>query len=442
MNEFERRRKQFAEKIGSGVAIVLSAPERSRTNDSNYAYRQDSDFFYLTGIEEPESVLVIAPNHSDTKSALFVRPKHKEQELWNGRRVGPEGAKRIARVDAVFPIAELQQRLSEFLETGEQLFYAIGEHPKFDAQIVERMQQYRSARARTDRGPIALLDPSPILHEMRLKKSAFDIAAMRRTCEVSAAGHVAAMRYARPGMHEYEVEAIVEYTFAINGAQSPAYSTIVASGANLGIIHYQSNRERIPDGSLVLVDAGAEVDNYSGDITRTWPISGKFSAEQRAVYEIVLAAQLRAIELAKPGNVYNTDVNDGAAKVLVAGLIELGLLTGSVDENMESQAHKRFTVHRIGHWLGMDTHDVGAYRVNGHWRPLEPGMVVTIEPGLYIPNEPDVNERFRGISVRVEDDALITSDGCEILTSNAPKRISDVEKLMAEGRASAQALIA
>jgi len=289
---------------------------------------------------------------------------------------------------------------------------------------------------------VAVVDPASLLHEQRLKKSAHDIAAMRRTCEVSALGHVAAMRYARPGMHEYEVKAIVEYTFAVNGAQSPAFTTIVASGANLATIHYSSSRDRIPDGSLVLVDAGAEVDYYCGDVTRTWPISGKFSAEQRAVYEIVLAAQARAIELTKPGAIFNADVNDASTKILVAGLLELGLLSGNVDEHMEKQTHKRFTIHRIGHWLGMDTHDVGAYKVGGKWRPLEPGMIVTIEPGLYIPSDPDVPERFRGISVRIEDDALITAGGCDVLTNTAPKKISDVEKVIAEGRASAHALIA
>jgi len=428
--------------MGSGVAILLAAPERIRTNDSEYDYRQNSDFFYLTGFDEPQSVLVLAPNHREVKSALFVRTKEKDKEQWNGLRAGLDGAQRTTQVDAIYPIDELSQHLGEFLETADQLYYELGENPKFDAEIIARLQQYRDARVRTDGGPIAINDPTPLLHEMRLKKSSFDIAAMRRTCEVTAAGHAAAMRYARPGMHEYEVEAIVEYTFAVNGAQSPAFSTIVASGANLGVIHYSTNRDLIPNGSLVLVDAGAEVDYYCGDVTRTWPISGKFSAEQRAVYEVVLAAQQRAIELARPGNTFNVDVNDGAAKVLVEGLLELGLLSGSVDEHIEKQTHKRFTVHRIGHWLGMDTHDVGSYRVNGQWRPLEPGMMVTIEPGLYIPNEPDVAERFRGISVRIEDDALITKDGCEILTGKAPKKAGDIEKLMAEGRASAQALIA
>ncbi len=440
--EFQRRRQRFVELMGDGVAVFLSAPERLRTNDSQYDYRQDTDFFYLTGLDEPSSVLVLAPAHKDVRSALFVRPAHKEQEQWNGRRVGVEGAKDRFGVDAAYPISELGERLGAFLETADKLYYSFGADDKFNSDVIERLQHYRGTRARSGIGPVSVIDPSTILHEMRLTKSAFDIAGMRRAADVSAAGHVAAMRFARPGMHEYEIEAIVEYTFAVNGAQAPAYSTIVASGRNLYTIHYASNRDLVPDGSLVLVDAGAEVDYYNGDITRTWPISGKFSAEQRAIYEVVLAAQLRAIELAKPGNLFNSYVNDEAAKVLTQGLIELRLLAGSVDEHLEKQTHKRFTVHRIGHWLGMDTHDVGAYKRNGEWRPLQPGMVVTIEPGLYIPDESDVPERFRGISVRVEDDVLITADGNDVLTAKAPKKIADIEKLIAEGRTSNQALIA
>jgi Xaa-Pro aminopeptidase len=265
---------------------------------------------------------------------------------------------------------------------------------------------------------------------------------MKRAVDVSAEGHLAAMRYARPGMREYEIEAIVEYVFTSRGAQSPAYPTIVASGANLTTIHYSTNRERVPDGSLVLVDAGAEVDYYCGDLTRTWPISGKFSAEQRAVYEIVLAANLKAIETCKPGKTFNADVNDAAARVLVDGLIELGLLRGGAQENLEKETHKRFTIHRIGHWLGMDTHDVGSYRVNGDWRPLEAGMVVTIEPGLYIPAEPDIDERFSGIAVRIEDDVLITPLGHDVLSAQLSKSIPDVEEVMAQGRAAGSAQFA
>lgn len=442
MSEFERRRQSFVKSIGNAVALFSSAPERARSNDTTYEYRQNTDFYYLTGFEEPESILVLAPAHPEFKSALFVRPHHKDQEVWNGRRTGVDEAKRLSGVDVAYPIGEFRQRLGSFLETADRLYYSFESERWLNDEIIERLKHFRRAIERTDGGPLGVIDPGPILHEMRVHKTPFDIARMRRAVEVSAAGHAAAMRHARPGMHEYEIEAIVEYVFCKSGAQSPAFPTIVASGANLATIHYCTNRDLVPQGSLVLVDAGAEVDYYCGDITRTWPISGKFAPEQREVYEIVLAAQSAALALCKPGAKYNTDVNDAAARVLVEGLVKLGVLGGSADEHLEKETHKRFTLHRIGHWLGMDTHDVGPYRAGGDWRPLEPGMVVTIEPGLYIPDEPDVPQRWRGISVRIEDNVLITKDGHEVLSSDAPKSVQAVEKLIAEGRASAQALIA
>ena len=442
MGEFQGRRQRFVSRLGQGVAIFPSAPEVVRTNDSGYAYRQNTDLYYLTGFAEPESVLVLAPQHNEVTSALFVRTHDKEKETWDGRRAGVEGARTLTGVDAAYPISEFYERLGEFLETADRLFYSFGTDRVLDEQIVERLQKYRMSRQRSGKGPVSVIDPGSILHELRLFKSPADIAGMRRAVTITGNGHIAAMRHARPGMHEYEVEAIVEYVFASEGAQSPAYSTIVTSGKNLSIIHYDTNRDLIPNGSLVLVDAGAEVDYYCGDITRTWPISGKFSAEQREVYEIVLAANLRALELCKAGKKFNTEVNDGATRVLVEGLIRLGLLTGSVDEHMEKQTHKRFTVHRIGHWLGLDTHDVGSYRVDGNWRPIEPGMVVTIEPGIYLPDEPDVPERFRNISVRVEDDVLITAGDPDVLSAAVPKSIHAIEQLMAQGRATGQALIA
>lgn len=442
MTEFQRRRQQFVKQMGDAVAIFPSAQERIRTNDSDYDYRQDTDFYYLTGFEEPESVLILAPNHPEIKSAVFVRPNDKQKELWDGRRAGVEQAKKQCGVDAAHPIDELAQQLGAFLETAERLYYSFGSDRKLNEQIIERLRHYRNARARSDRGPLSVIDPSSILHELRVHKSAADIAGMRRAVEISGAGHIAAMRHARIGMHEYEIEAIVEYVFCSRGAQSPAYPTIIASGANLTTIHYSTNRDPVPNGSLVIVDAGAEVDYYCGDITRSWPISGKFSSEQREVYEIVLAAQQRALELCKPGKKLNSDVNDAAARVLVEGLLGLGLLRGSVEEHLEKQTHKRFTVHRIGHWLGMDTHDVGSYRARGDWRPLEPGMIVTIEPGLYVPNEPDLPERFRNLGVRIEDDVLITEGDPDILSAAVPKSLHAVEQLMAEGRATAQALIA
>jgi Xaa-Pro aminopeptidase len=442
MNEFQSRRQRFVSRMGQAVAIFPSAPEVARSNDSDYSYRQNTDLYYLTGFEEPESILVLAPQHTEATSALFVRMHDEEKETWNGRRAGVEGAKTLTGVDATYPISEFYERLDEFLETADRLFYSFGTDPVIDERIVERLREYRMSRQRSGKGPVSVIDPASILHEMRLFKSPADISGMRRAVIITGDGHVAAMRHARPGMHEYEVEAIVEYVFASEGAQSPAFPTIVTSGKNLSIIHYTANRDPIPSGSLVLVDAGAEVDYYCGDITRAWPISGKFTAEQREVYEIVLAANLRAIELCKPGKKFNTDVNDTGMRVLVEGLIRLGALTGSVDEHLEKQTHKRFTVHRLGHWLGMDTHDVGSYRVDGEWRPLEPGMVVTIEPGIYLPDEPDVPERFRNISVRVEDDVLITAGDPDVLSAAVPKTAHSIEQLMAEGRATGQALIA
>jgi len=442
MNEFQSRRERFVSRMSQGVAIFPSAPEVVRTNDSDYTYRQNTDLYYLTGFEEPESILVLAPQGTEAKSALFVRTHDKEKETWNGRRAGVEGAQTLTGVDATYPISEFYQRLGGFLETADRLFYSFGTNRALDERILERLHEYRMSRQRSGKGPVSVIDPASVLHEMRLFKSPADVAGMRRAVTITGDGHVAAMRHARPGMHEYEVEAIVEYVFASEGAQSPAFPTIVTSGKNLSIIHYTANRDPIPSGSLVLVDAGAEVDYYCGDITRTWPISGKFTAEQREVYEIVLAANERALELCKTGKKFNTEVNDAGMRVLVEGLIRLGLLTGGVDEHLEKQTHKRFTLHRLGHWLGMDTHDVGSYRVEGDWRPLEPGMVVTIEPGIYLPNEPDVPERLRNISVRVEDDVLITAGEPDVLSAAVPKSTVAIEKLMAEGRATGQALIA
>ncbi|MBC5806770.1 MAG: Xaa-Pro aminopeptidase [Candidatus Eremiobacter antarcticus] len=441
-SDHQRRRDMVMTGIGDGVALFASAPETIRTHDSEHPYRQNTDFYYLTGFDEPQSVLILAPSHPEIRSCLFVRRKDKQQEIWNGQRLGLKEAKRLSGVDAAYPIEELDQRIDSFLETGDLLYYAFDADKSLNDQVVARLMRYRRSRARSGRGPRGVLDPGPLVHELRLRKSPADVVGMKRAVDVSAEGHLAAMRYARPGMREYEIEAIVEYVFTSRGAQSPAYPSIVASGANLTTIHYSTNRERVPNGSLVLVDAGAEVDYYCGDLTRTFPISGTFSPEQRAIYEIVLASNLKAIETCKPGKTFNADVNDAAARVLVDGLLHLGLLAGSAQEHLEKETHKRFTIHRIGHWLGMDTHDVGSYRVNGDWRPLEPGMVVTIEPGLYIPAEPDIDERFRGIAVRIEDDVLITPSGHDVLSARLAKSIPDVEEVIAQGRASGSALFA
>lgn len=433
-SEFTRRRADFVAKIGDAVAVLPSAPETIRTNDSHYVFRQDTDLHYLTGFDEPQSVLVLAPGHATTKSVLFVRPRDPERETWEGKRAGVEGAVRDFGVDAAYPIDELDAKLPELLDTAPALYFAFDRDDAFNRRIVDALKSYRASRRRSDAGPLTLIDPSTVLHEMRVFKSAVDVEGMRRANAITREAHIAAMACSRPGMHEYEIQAIVEYVFTSRGAQAAAYPSIVASGPNATILHYISNRRRVGDNDLVLIDAGAEVDFYCADITRTWPMSGKFSPEQRAVYDIVLAAQARCIELCKPGVAFNTVVNDAATRVIAEGLIDLGLIKGPLDEAIETGTYKRFYMHRIGHFLGMDTHDVGSMRESHDWRLLKPGMVLTIEPGLYVPDETDVDARFRGIGVRIEDNLLITPGGHDNLTDGTPKSIEDVERTVAEGR--------
>ena len=435
VSEFARRRAQFVEKMGDAVAVFPSAPQTIRTNDSHYQYRQDTDLHYLTGFDEPESVLVLAPNHATTRTVLFVRPKDKEREIWDGARSGVEGAVRDFGVDAAYPIGELDARLPELLDSAGTLYYAFDRDDAFNRRIVDALKRYRMSRRRTDDGPLTVIDPGTLVHEMRAIKSPADVEGMRRAVGVSSEGHTAAMRYARPGMHEYEIQAIVEYVFTSRGAQYPAYPSIVASGSNATVLHYIANRRRVGDDDLVLIDAGAEVDFYCGDVTRTWPMSGKFTAAQRAVYEVVLAAQERCIEMCRPGVAFNEDVNQAAIKVIAEGLIDLGLLPGTLEQALETESYRRFYMHRIGHFLGMDTHDVGTMRAEKRWRPLAPGMVVTIEPGVYVPDEEDIDRRFRGIGIRIEDDVLITPSGHDDLT-DAPKTIEAIERTIAEGRES------
>ncbi|MBV8170578.1 MAG: aminopeptidase P N-terminal domain-containing protein [Candidatus Eremiobacteraeota bacterium] len=442
MTEFKKRRDAFMEKIGDAVAVFPSAPQVIRSNDGHYPYRQDSDFYYLTGFAEPESVLVLAPSHPQTKTVIFVRPRDRDREIWEGKRLGVEAAAAALSVDAAYPLAELDERLPALLDGSDNLYYGMNGGHEFIRRIIRHVKQARITRRRADNAALNILDPSPILHEMRTIKSAADIAGMRRAVEISCAGHLAAMRYARPGMHEYEVQAIVDYVFASRGAESNSYPSIVAGGNNTTYLHYTANRDRIPDDALVLIDAGAEVDFYNGDITRTWPISGKFSAEQRAVYDIVLAANRAAIELCKPGVTFNTTINDAAQRIMVEGLIDLKLVKGSADAVLEGGAHRPFLPHRVGHFLGYDTHDVGFYRQKGDWRPLAAGMVVTIEPGLYVGYDLDVDPRFKGIGVRIEDDVLVTERGRENLSEELPKDADEIERTMEAGRRSKEPLLA
>jgi Xaa-Pro aminopeptidase len=442
MTEFERRRAAFSKAIGDAVAVFPAAPGALRSNDSAYPYRPDSDLYYLTSFTEPDCVLVLAPSHPETKSIIFVRPSDRELEVWTGRRLGVEQAQKTLGVDVAYPMTELDERLPKLIDGSDTLYYAIGSDERFNRRIVEHVRTARFARRRADKAATSILDPSAILHEMRVRKSPAEISGLRRAMEISAAGHLAAMRHSRPGMHEYEVEAIVEYVFTTRGAQSPAYPSIVAGGNNATVLHYDTNRDRIADDALVLIDAGAELDCYCGDITRTWPMSGRFTSEQRAVYDIVLEAQRQALALCRPGVRYNTDVNDASQRVMIEGLRELGLLKGSLAEILEKGSHKPFLPHRVGHFIGLDTHDVGYYRSGGDWRPLESGMVVTIEPGMYIAEDLDVDARFKGIGVRIEDDVLITDSGHEILGDGLPKLAADIERTIAEGRESKEPLFA
>jgi len=438
MTEFERRRAAFVKTMGDAVAVFPSSAPAVRSNDGTYPYRPDSDLVYLTGFTEPHSVLVLAPNHKETKSVIFAQPRNRDREIWEGARLGVERAAETLGVDAAYPIDELDQRLPALLDTSDNLYYALSGGDAFMRRIVDHVARARVTRRRADTAAINILDPSPLIHQMRVIKSADEIASMRRAVELSGAGHAAAMRHARTGMHEYEIQAIIEYIFTSRGGQL-AYPSIVAGGNNANCLHYTANRDRVPDGALVLIDAGAEVDYYSGDITRTWPISGTFSPEQRAIYEIVLAAQRAALERCKPGVNFNDDVNGAAQRVMVDGLRELGLVKGSADEVTESGAHKPFLPHRVGHFLGLDTHDVGLYRSGGDWRPLEPGMVVTVEPGLYVGADLGADPRFSGICVRIEDDVLITERGHEIL-GDIPKDVASIERTIAQGRESKEPL--
>jgi len=424
------RRERFMDAIGTGVAVFPAAPARVRSNDTEYRYRPESDLFYLTGFAEPEAVAVLAPEHPEHKFVLFVRPHDPEREVWDGKRAGVEGAVSEYGADAAYPIDQLEEKLPEYLDGRQQLYYRLGRDEEFDLRVIRTLNSYRTTRRAKAPGPSSILDPGEIVHEMRLIKSETDLALMRRAIEISAAAHRAAMAAARPGMYEYELEALIEYTFRRNGANGPSYASIVGSGPNATTLHYVENSRRIEDGELVLVDAGAEYGYYAADITRTWPASGRFSPEQRAIYEIVLEAQTGAIEMSTPG-VTMQDVHDFCVRTIATGLVRLGLLDGPVEKAIESGAYRKFYMHKTGHYLGMDVHDVGKYREGEEWRSLAPGMVMTVEPGIYIAEDcSDVDERWRGIGVRIEDDVLITETGHDVLSAGAPKAIDEIEHLV------------
>jgi Xaa-Pro aminopeptidase len=470
---FHERRRQLAEALGDGLAIIPGTPAVVRDQDGSHSFRQRSDFFFLTGFDEANAVAVLNPPGAQERFVLFVRPRDPDMEIWNGHRAGPEGAITTYGADAAYPIGQLEQKLREYAINCPTIYYALG-NATYDPTIIQLLTGLRPVKTRGQTVPVRLEDPSPLIHELRLRRSPSELACHRRSCEIASEAHIEAMRYARPGLYEYEVQAALEYVFRRHGSPRNAYPSIVASGPNACILHYTENTRRLQDGDLLLIDAGCEYGYYAADITRTFPVNGHFTTAQRTLYDLVLQAQLAAIAVAQPGNRYEA-MHEVARRVLTEGLVALELLPRGVEESLAMHHERAFYMHATGHWLGMDVHDVGDYRVDGQSRLLEPGMVLTVEPGLYFDpakaeatfalreyNDVDIRERrdrlglavasqlereeqahapkithpipaeFRGIGIRIEDDVLITAGGSEVLTRETPKTIEAIERVCAE----------
>ena len=456
MNAYEKRRAALAESMraqGGGLAVVYTAPEVPRNRDSDFPYRYDSYFHYLSGFPEPGSAIVIVAGETRARSILFCRSKHEEREIWDGFRYGPKAARKHFGFDEAHPIEELDARMPELMADQPALFYSLGTSAVLDAHIQRWLGAVRAQSRAGISAPHRAIDLTRLLDEMRLIKDADEIAIMRKAAKIAAGAHVRAMRCTQPGRHEYEIEAEILYEFRRHGSQFPAYGSIVAGGANACVLHYRENDARLKDGDLLLIDAGCELDGYASDITRTFPVNGRFSAAQRELYDIVLASQRAAEKVTRPGRHF-MEPHDAAVKVLAQGMIDCKLLKGSLDGVIESGSYRRFYMHRTGHWLGRDVHDCGDYRepdaapaggVAGKraakrqaekpWRRLRPGMVLTIEPGIYVRAADDVPKAFRDIGIRIEDDALVTESGCELLTAGVPKAAAEIESLMADAPA-------
>lgn len=431
LSEYAKRRKLLMQKIGStGVVILPAASLVRRNNDADYPYRQQSDFYYLTGFEEPEAVLILAPKRKKGEFILFNRVRDREMEIWNGHRAGQEGACKTFGANEAYPIAEIEKRLPALLEGCEEIHYTLGIHKHFDAILLNAVNKIRNKIRSGIRSPFVFIDSAETIHEMRLIKSPAEIALMRKAAEISTHAHLRAMKTCRPGMYEYQLEAELSYEFQRNGARFHAYTPIVGSGANTCILHYIDNNNVIKDNSLVLIDAGCEYHNYAADITRTFPANGRFSPEQRAIYEIVLAAQLAGIKAVRPGAPWSAP-QEIITKIITKGLLDLGILKGKLNDLIREEAYFTFYMHKSGHWLGLDVHDVGYYKIKNKWRLLQPGMVLTVEPGIYISSDVrGVAKRWHNIGVRIEDDILVTAKGCEILTHRLPKIIKEIEAIM------------
>ncbi len=430
--EYDQRRKTLIDQLPDNSAVILPAAEISyRNNDADYAFRQNSDFFYLTGFPEPDAWLVLTPGHKDGDSHLFLLPKDRTQEIWTGLRVGCEQAVSHYQMAQAYNLDELDQRVFELLDGRNHLFYPMRGDERLDQKVNGWCQQLRQKARAGAVAPEQLHNILPLVHEMRLKKSPQELAIMRQAGEISCQAHTKAMEVCQPGMMEYQLEAEFIYHFMRSGSRAAAYNTIVGGGANACVLHYVENTEALQDGDLVLIDAGCELHSYAADITRTFPVNGRFSEAQGALYQLVLDAQLAAIEQIKPGLDCHAP-HRAAVKVLTQGLLDLGLLSGSVDELIEGEKYRQFYMHGTGHWLGLDVHDAGRYKIDGESRPLEAGMVMTVEPGLYIaPDDDSVDERWRGIGIRIEDNVVVTETGYEVITQAVPKTIDEIEGLMA-----------
>jgi Xaa-Pro aminopeptidase len=430
--EFARRRKNVMGLMEpNSIAIIPSARDQVRSRDTEFPFRQDSDFYYLTGFEEPDAVLVLVPGRRHGQFVMFCRERDATMELWHGYRAGPEGACEKYQADDAFPVGDIDDILPGLLEGRDRVYYSMGRVADFDRRIMGWVNSIR-AQVRTGAVPPGeFTDLDHMLHDLRLIKSAAELRLMRQAGAITARAHQRAMQFCRPGVYEYQLEAELQHEFAMAGARHPAYNSIVGGGRNACVLHYVENRDKLKDGDLVLIDAGCEYEYYAADVTRTFPVNGKFSKEQRAIYDIVLKSQLAAIEAVRPGNHWN-ESHDATVKVITEGLVKLGLLKGRVSTLIKNEAYKDFYMHRAGHWLGLDVHDVGDYRVDDEWRLLEPGMVLTVEPGIYIaPDNKKVPAKWRGIGVRIEDDVAVTADGNEVLTAGVPKTADDIEAIMA-----------
>lgn len=433
MSEFARRRKELLQQIDSNSIIILkAAPIVSRNHYHEYPYRQNSDFYYLTGFKEPEAVMVLIPKRLGGEFILFNRTRDREKEIWDGYRAGQAGARKQFGADEAFPISDLEKKLPELLAGHEKIYCTIGACPAFDKLILNALHTVRTQIRSGVQAPSAIVDIEPALHEMRVFKSSAEIALMRKAAEISAVAHTRTMQVCKPGLSEYHLEAEITHEFLRQGARAHAYTPIIGSGANSCILHYITNEKTIQNGDMVLIDAGAEYDYYASDVTRTFPANGRFTKEQRAIYEIVLAAQLAGIKAVKPGTEWN-QIDIIVTKVITQGLIDIGLLKGKLNDLIKKQAYLPFYMHRSGHWIGLDTHDAGRYKIKGKWRKLEPGMVRTVEPGIYISaDSPGVHKRWHNIGVRIEDDIVVTQKGHEVLSHGAPKTIDEIEALMAK----------